>query len=121
MIAAMENVIRDYGKEELEKIKKNLMVRMEKRYQLETEKMKTVLTAEIHKYIKDPNKGFLFAEAVVNLLLAKLELYQKKYYKETGRPGPLFHRRHGEARGNGRTEGRIGSQAYRGPARHGPV
>lgn len=82
VIATMENVIRDYGKEEMEKIKKNLLSRMEKRYQLELEKMKTVLTGEMHKYLKDPNKGFPFAEAVVNLLLAKLELYQKKYYKE---------------------------------------
>jgi hypothetical protein len=82
VIATMENVIRDYGKEEMEKIKKNLMTRMEKRYQLELDKMRTVLSAEIHKYIKDPNMGFLFAESAVNLLLAKLELYQKKYYKE---------------------------------------
>jgi len=44
--------------------------------------MKTVLQGEIHKYIKDPQKGFLFAESVVNMLLSKLELYQKKYYKE---------------------------------------
>ncbi len=82
VIATMENVIRDYGKEEMEKIKKNLMARMEKRYQIELDKMKTVLQGEIHKYIKDPQKGFLFAESVVNMLLSKLELYQKKYYKE---------------------------------------
>ncbi len=78
----LENVLRDYGKEEMEKIKKNLLIRMEKRYILEIEKMKTVLIADIHKYIKDPNKGFLFADAVIDLLLEKLELYQKKYYKE---------------------------------------
>ncbi len=82
VIATMETVIRDYGKEEMEKIKKNLLIRMEKRYRLELDKMKTVLVNEIHSYIKDPQKGFLFAEAIINLLLGKLELYQKKYYKE---------------------------------------
>jgi len=82
LIIVMENILRDYGKEEMEKIKRNLLIRMEKRYQIEIEKMKSVLTAEIHKYIKDPNKGFLFADAVINMLLDKLELYQKKYYKE---------------------------------------
>ena len=82
VVMVMESILRDYGKEELEKIKRNLLTRMEKRYQLELEKMRSVLTAEIHKFIKDPQKGFLFAEAVINLLLEKLELYQKKYYKE---------------------------------------
>jgi len=82
LTAAMENIIRDYGKEEMEKIKSNLLTRMEKRYRLELEKMKTVLTAEIHKFLKDPLKGFLFGEAVIELLLGKLELYQKKYYQE---------------------------------------
>ena len=82
ILSVMENIIRDYGKEEMEKIKKNLLRKMEKRCQIELEKMKTVLTGEIHKYIKDPNKGFLFAEKIVETLLSKLELYQKKYYKE---------------------------------------
>ena len=78
----MENVLRDYGKAELEKIKRNMMIRMEKRARIELEKMETVLTREIHAYLKDPNKGFLFAEKVIDLLLEKLELYQKKYYQE---------------------------------------
>lgn len=82
IIGQMENILRDYGKEEMEKIKRNMMIRMEKRARLELEKMETVLTGEIHKYLKDPNKGFLFAEKVVDLLLEKLEIYQKKYYKE---------------------------------------
>ena len=82
VIIVMENILRDYGKEEMEKIKGNLLIRMEKRYQIELEKMKTVLTTEIHKYIRDPNKGFLFADTVINMLLEKLELYQKKYYRE---------------------------------------
>ncbi len=78
----MENVISDYGKEEMEKLKRGLMMRMEKRYQLELDKMKTVLTLQIHKYIQDPNKGFFFAGMILDLLLAKLDIYQKKYYKE---------------------------------------
>ncbi len=78
----MENILRDYGKEEMEKIKRNMMIRMEKRGRLELEKMETVLKSEIHKYLKDPNKGFPFAEKVIDLLLEKLELYQKRYYKE---------------------------------------
>jgi len=82
VIGIMENIIRDYGKEEMEKIKRNLLIRMSKRYQLELEKMKSVLTSEIHLYIKDPNKGFLFADTVITMLLEKMELYQKKYYKE---------------------------------------
>ncbi len=82
IVIIMENVIRDYGKEEMEKIKRNLYVRMEKRYRVELEKMKTVLQAEIHNYLRDPQKGFLFAEMVVDLMLAKLEQYQKKYYRE---------------------------------------
>jgi hypothetical protein len=82
VIMLMENVIRDYGKEEMEKIKRGLMARMEKRWQLELEKMRTVLTSEIHGYIQDANKGFFFAGMVIDLLLARLETYQKKYYKE---------------------------------------
>ncbi len=82
VVIVLENILRDYGKEELEKIKKNMLIRMEKRYQLELRKMRTVLITEIHKYIRDPNKGFLFAGEVIDLLLDKLELYQKKYYEE---------------------------------------
>jgi hypothetical protein len=44
--------------------------------------MKTVLTSEIHKFMKDPNMGFVFAGRVIDLVLAKLEMYQKKYYQE---------------------------------------
>lgn len=82
IVSHLENVIRDYGKEEMEKIKKNLLLRMGKRYSLELSKVKTILLNELHNQIKDPNKGFLFAEAVINLLLDKLELYQRKYYSE---------------------------------------
>lgn len=82
IIAVLENTVRDYSKEEMERIKRSLYMRMKKRYQLELEKMKTVLLREIHGYLKDPNKGFLFAETVINMVLEKLEIYQKKYYKE---------------------------------------
>jgi len=82
VINVLENILRDYGKEEMEKIKANLIKRMERRYRLELEKMQTTLTREIHKYIKDPNKGFHFAEAILDMLLEKLEIYQKQYYKE---------------------------------------
>jgi len=82
LISLMENIIRDYGKEEMEKIKAGLLVRMEKRYRLELDKMRTVLINEIHKYMKDPNMGFVFAGRVIDLILAKLELYQKVYYRE---------------------------------------
>ncbi len=78
----LDRIISDYGKEEQEKIKQNLLIRMRKRYELEIDKMKTVLKGEIHGYLKDPKKGFLFSEKVLNLLLDKVELYQKKYYKE---------------------------------------
>jgi hypothetical protein len=78
----METVLRDYGKEEMEKIKKNMLLRMEKRYRVELGKIKTILTTEIHKFLKDPNKGFNFCGTIIEMLLAKLELYQKKYYKE---------------------------------------
>lgn len=82
LVSLMESIIRDYGKEEMEKIKAGLLVRMEKRYRVELDKMKTVLTSEIHKYMKDPNMGFVFAGRVIDLVLAKLEMYQKKYYQE---------------------------------------
>ena len=82
IVSHLENVLRDYGKEEQEKIKTNFLVRMEKRYSLELSKMKAVLLQELQAQMKDPNKGFLFAESTVNLLLDKLELYQKKYYAE---------------------------------------
>ncbi len=78
----LERAIRDYNKDEQEKIKSNLMLRMERRYRLELEKIKTILEREIHKYIQDPQKGFMFAEEIVNLLLEKLELYQKRYYEK---------------------------------------
>jgi len=82
VLSLMENVYRDYGKEEMEKIKSNLLSKMERRYSVELSKMKIVLIKEIHKYIKDAHKGFNFADTVIELLLDKLELYQKKYYAE---------------------------------------
>ncbi|NLV66224.1 MAG: hypothetical protein GXY14_00980 [Spirochaetes bacterium] len=82
VVSLMESVIRDYGKEEMEKIRHGLMARMEKRYRIELDKMRTVAVAEIHRYMKDPNMGFNFAGRVIDLLLAKLEIYQKKYYQE---------------------------------------
>ncbi len=81
-VTLLENLARDYGPEEQEKIKNNFLARITKRAQLENEKLKTIITEEIHKYVNDPMRGFLFAESVVNLILEKLELYQKKYYKE---------------------------------------
>ncbi len=82
VVQLMENVLRDYGKEEMEKIKRSFMVRMEKRYQLELQKLKLILTEHIHGYIKDPKKGFLFSSSVIDMILAKLDSYQKKYYDE---------------------------------------
>jgi len=82
VIVLMENVIRDYGKGELEKLKFGMMTRMEKRYRLELEKIKGILTAGIGKYIVDPERGFNFAVMAADLLLEKLDLYQKKYYRE---------------------------------------
>ncbi len=82
IVVLLENMLRDYGKEEMEKIKQRLLLKMEKRYQLELEKIKTIFTNEVHGYIKDPNKGFQFANTVIELVLEKVELYQKKYYKE---------------------------------------
>jgi len=78
----MENIIRDYGKGELEKLKFSMMARMEKRYRLELEKIKGILTAEIGKYIVDPERGFSFAGMASDLILEKLDLYQKRYYRE---------------------------------------
>ncbi len=82
VIVLMENVVRDYGKGELDKIKFSMMTRMEKRYRLELEKIKGVLAAEIEKYITDPERGFIFAGMAADLLLEKLDLYQKRYYRE---------------------------------------
>lgn len=82
MIMLIENVIRDYGKGELDKLKFGMMTRMEKRYRLELEKIKGVLTSEIGKYIIDPERGFNFAVMAADLLLEKLDLYQKRYYRE---------------------------------------
>jgi hypothetical protein len=81
-VGLLEMLGRDYGPEEQEKIKNNFLARISKRAQLENEKLKNIITDEIHKYINDPMRGFLFAESVINLILEKLELYQKKYYKE---------------------------------------
>lgn len=81
-VGMLEILVRDYGPEEQEKIKNNLVGRIHKRSQLELEKLKAIITEEIHKYLKDPMKGFLFAESLINLILDKVELYQKKYYKE---------------------------------------
>lgn len=81
-VSLMESIIRDYGREEMEKIRSGLMVRMEKRYRLELDKMKTVLVPEIRRYMKNPNMGFVFAGRVIDMILAKLEVYQKKYYQE---------------------------------------
>jgi hypothetical protein len=81
-VGLLEMLVRDYGPEEQEKIKNNFLTRITKRSQLENEKLKNIITGEVHKYINDPMKGFLFAESVINLILDKLELYQKKYYKE---------------------------------------
>jgi len=82
VLRLMENILRDYGKEEMEKIKRSFMTRMEKRYQLELQKLKLVLTEQIHGYLQDPKKGFNFAASVIDMILAKLDTYQKKYYDE---------------------------------------
>lgn len=82
VIMVMENVIRDYGKGELEKVRLGMMTRMEKRYRLELEKIKGILSSELIKYIADPERGFLFAGMAADLLLDKLDLYQKRYYRE---------------------------------------
>ncbi|MDZ4725555.1 MAG: tubulin-like doman-containing protein [Leptospira sp.] len=81
-VALLEMLGRDYGPEEQEKIKNNFLSRISKRSGLENEKLKNIITGEIHKYINDPMRGFLFAESVITLILDKLELYQKKYYNE---------------------------------------
>jgi hypothetical protein len=81
-LSLLESVLRDYGPEESEKIKQNYLTRIQQRARLEAEKFKTILTEEIHKYIKDPNRGFFFAESVLGLVLDKLDLYLKKYYQE---------------------------------------
>ncbi len=82
LVVLMENVIRDYGKGELDKIKFGMMSRMEKRFRLELEKIRGVLSSEIEKYMIDPERGFIFAGMAADLLLEKLDLYQKRYYRE---------------------------------------
>jgi len=82
VIMLMENIIRDYDKSALNKLKFGMMTRMERRYRLELEKIKGILTAEIEKYIADPEFGFNFAVMTVDLLLEKLDLYRKRYYRE---------------------------------------
>lgn len=82
VVLFLDRIIRDYGKEEQEKIKRNLLIRIKKRYQLELDKMKSVLKDEVYKYIQDPQKGFFFAEQVANLIIEKIDLYQKRYYQE---------------------------------------
>jgi len=81
-VSLLEMLVKDYGPEEQEKIKNNFLSRISKRGQLENDKLKKIITDEIHNYINDPMRGFLFAESIINLILEKLELYQKKYYKE---------------------------------------
>jgi len=82
IILLMEKVIRDYGEAELGRRKYALMSRIEKRYRLELEKIKGTLSAEIEKYISDPERGFHFADEVCSLLAEKLNIYQKKYNSE---------------------------------------
>lgn len=82
VVAIMDSIFRDYGPEESEKIKTNYLTRIQQRSRLEVDKFATILTEEIHKYMKDPNRGFHFAESILGLLLDKLDLYQKKYYQE---------------------------------------
>ena len=81
-ITLMENVINDYGRVALENLKFGMMSRMEKRYRLELDKIKGILSAEMEKYIVDPEKGFNFAVMTADLILEKLNLYQKMYYSE---------------------------------------
>ncbi|GBF49985.1 hypothetical protein LPTSP4_15060 [Leptospira ryugenii] len=81
-VSLMEILVKDYGPEEQEKIKNNFLSRISKRAQLETDKLKSILISEIHKYLADPMKGYLFAETAINLILERLEIYQNKYYKE---------------------------------------
>ncbi len=81
-VSLLEMLTKDYGPQEQEKIKNNFLSRITKRSQLENDKLKTIITDEINKYTNDPMRGFIFAESIINLILEKLELYQKKYYKE---------------------------------------
>jgi hypothetical protein len=82
VLSLLENIKRDYGKSEIEKIKSGLLRRMDKKSEIELKKINTILFKVIYSFLKDPKRGFIFAEAVLNLLLEKLELYQKKYYQE---------------------------------------
>jgi hypothetical protein len=82
VLTIMESIFKDYGAEESEKIKSNYLTKIQQRSRLEIDKFSTILISEIHNYIKDPNRGFLFAETILGLLLDKLDLYQKKYYQE---------------------------------------
>ncbi|WCL48369.1 tubulin-like doman-containing protein [Leptospira sp. GIMC2001] len=82
IVGMLESIMVDYGPEESEKIKQNYLTRIHTRARLEIDKFKTILTTEIHKYLKDPNRGFFFAETVLGLIVEKLDLYQKKYYQE---------------------------------------
>jgi len=82
VVRTLENMVRDYGKEEAERARGALLLRMEKLYRLELDKIRIVLRDATQSFLKDPSKGFHFAETVLQLLLEKLDLYQAKYYKE---------------------------------------
>lgn len=85
VVRILENLLRDYNKEEVERIQASLLHRMQQRYRLELDKIRLTLREQIHSYLKDPNKGFHFADTVLEKLLARLEDYQKLYYaRKTG-------------------------------------
>lgn len=81
-LSLMESIVRDYSREEMEKIKGELLPRMEMRGRIELDRMNTVLVSEVRRYMRDRDMGFLFAERVIDVLLAKLDIYQRKYCQE---------------------------------------
>lgn len=81
-ITLMEKLKGYYSGEGIDYRRAALITGMERRYRIDLERIRTLLSSEIRSYIKDPGKGFIFAGRIIDLIIAKTETYRKKYYSE---------------------------------------
>ncbi len=79
----IEKLIRDYSDDGIENRRDALIAGMERRYRVDLERIKTLISVEILRYIRDPEKGLIFAGRIIDLVIAKTGTYQEKYYRES--------------------------------------
>ncbi len=82
VMSAMKNVITGYSCESLERLRHLRLSVMERRYRPELARIRNIIHLKSSEYIGMPDKGFLFAEMILDILRERLDEYIKKYRAE---------------------------------------